>query len=248
MTRILIITFLLGFTSALAQTTTLTGQVADETGAVVPGAKITITGPGNIVKSATSDNNGMYSASALAAGSYTVVAAAPDLAMQPVTIVLKGGSQTLNLRLKVASTVQQVTVQESAGPVLSTDSSSNAGQLVFHGEDLQALSDDPEDLQADLEALAGPSAGPSGGSIFIDGFSGGELPPKDSIREIRINQNPFAPEYDHIGFGRIEIFTGRARTSSAGRSSTILRISSGTRAILIPRRRRTYRWTNSEAT
>ena len=75
------------------------------------------------------------------------------------------------------------------------------------GEDLQALSDDPEDLQADLEALAGPSAGPSGGSIFIDGFSNGELPPKDSIREIRINQNPFSPEYDHIGFGRIEIFT-----------------------------------------
>lgn len=32
-------------------------------------------------------------------------------------------------------------------------------------------------------------------------------PPKDSIREIRINQNPFAPEYDRLGYGRIEIFT-----------------------------------------
>ena len=200
----LIITLLLGAAGAFAQTATLTGQVADETGAVVPGAKITITGAA--VKSATADNNGMYSVKALPLGSYSVVAAAPDLAMQPVTVVLKG-SQTLNLQLKVASTVQQVTVQESVGPVLNTDSSSNAGQLVFRGEDLQALSDDPEDLQADLEALAGPSAGPSGGSIFIDGFSGGELPPKDSIREIRINQNPFSPEYDHIGFGRIEIFT-----------------------------------------
>jgi len=58
-----------------------------------------------------------------------------------------------------------------------------------------------------LQALAGPSAGPSGGQIFIDGFSGGELPPKESIREIRINSNPFAPEYDKLGFGRIEIFT-----------------------------------------
>ncbi len=200
----LIIILLLAAAGALAQTATLTGQVADETGAVVPGAKITITGAA--AKSATADNNGMYSVKALPLGPYSVVAAAPDLAMQPVTIVLKG-SQTLNLQLKVASTVQQVTVQESVGPVLSTDSSSNAGQLVFRGEDLQALSDDPEDLQADLEALAGPSAGPSGGSIFIDGFSGGELPPKDSIREIRINQNPFSPEYDHIGFGRIEIFT-----------------------------------------
>ncbi len=69
------------------------------------------------------------------------------------------------------------------------------------------LSDDPEDLQADLEAMAGPSAGPGGGSIFIDGFSSGEIPPKESIREVRINQNPFSPEFDKLGLGRIEILT-----------------------------------------
>jgi len=198
----LIITLLLLAGAAYSQT--LSGQVADESGAVVPGAKINLTGPA--VKSVTADKNGMYSITA-PVGDYSVVATAPDLSMQPLKIVLKPGTQTLNLQLKVASTVQQVTVEDSVAPVLSTDSSSNAGQLVFQGEDLQALSDDPEDLQADLEALAGPSAGPSGGSIFIDGFSNGELPPKDSIREIRINQNPFSPEYDHIGYGRIDIFT-----------------------------------------
>jgi hypothetical protein len=37
--------------------------------------------------------------------------------------------------------------------------------------------------------------------------AGAICPPKNSIREIRINQNPFAPEYDHLGLGRIEIFT-----------------------------------------
>jgi hypothetical protein len=209
MTRIhsLLLTFLIAAGAGLAQNATLTGQVADETGAVVPGARITITGTGNVVKTAISDNNGLYSVGGLAPGSYSVLAAAPDLAMAPAKVELKAGTKTLNLQLKVASTVQQVTVEESVGPVLSTESSGNASQLVLRGEDLQALSDDPEDLQADLEALAGPSAGPSGGSIFIDGFSGGELPPKDSIREILINQNPFSPEYDHIGFGRIEIFT-----------------------------------------
>ena len=56
-------------------------------------------------------------------------------------------------------------------------------------------------------ALAGPSAGPNGASIFIDGFSGGELPPKETIREIRINQNPFSPEFDKLGLDRIEILT-----------------------------------------
>ena len=79
--------------------------------------------------------------------------------------------------------------------------------LVLTGQDLDMLSDDPDDLQNDLMALAGPAAGPNGGQIFVDGFSNGQLPPKDSIREIRVNSNPFSAEFDHIGFGRIEILT-----------------------------------------
>src|SRR5205823_12894801 len=99
-----------------------------------------------------------------------------------------------------------VTVGDSA-TTLSTDSGSNASGQVLKGDDLEALPDDPDDLQAALLALAGPAAGPGGGAIFIDGFSGGDLPSKESIREIRINQNPFSPEYDKLGLGRIEILT-----------------------------------------
>ena len=74
------------------------------------------------------------------------------------------------------------------------------------GKDLDALPDDPDELAAALQALAGPSMGPNGGQIFVDGFSGGRLPPKESIREIRINQNPFAAENDQPS-GRIDILT-----------------------------------------
>lgn len=190
------------------QTAALRGQITDETGAVVPGAKIVLTGPAAQIWTATADDKGSYSLTGLAPGTYTVTGSAPLLATpQPAKIALKPGPQTLNLQLKVVATTQQMSVQESAGPTVSTDATNNASALVLRGDDLLALSDDPGDLLADLQALAGPSAGPSGGSIFIDGFSGGELPPKGSIREIRINQNPFSPEYDKLGYGRIEIFT-----------------------------------------
>src|SRR4029077_3454635 len=126
---------------------------------------------------------------------------------KPIHISLHAGLQTMNLTLTVASKQERVTVQSENGPALSTDATSNAGALVLRGADLDALSDDPDDLMADLQALAGPSAGPNGGSIFIDGFSSGDLPAKNSIREIRINQNPFSPEYDKLGYGKIEIFT-----------------------------------------
>jgi hypothetical protein len=90
---------------------------------------------------------------------------------------------------------------------LSTEPENNAGAVVLKGEDIDALPDDPDDLAAALQALAGPSAGPNGGQIFVDGFTGGRLPPRASIREIRINSNPFSAEYDRLGFGRVEILT-----------------------------------------
>lgn len=96
----------------------------------------------------------------------------------------------------------------------------NKDATVLKGKDLEALPDDPDELAAALQALAGAAAGPNGGQIYIDGFMGGQLPSKESIREIRINSNPFSAEYDRPGFGRIEILTrpgsDRFRGSSNG--------------------------------
>ncbi|HEX5230297.1 MAG TPA: carboxypeptidase regulatory-like domain-containing protein [Bryobacteraceae bacterium] len=188
----------------------LHGVITDESGALVPGASVTVSNAAGASKSATSGDDGAYSISGLDAGSYSVKASAPGLQQtKAVSVDVRGGTQTAtaDVQLTVAVEKQEVTVQENAGPQVSVDPSQNAGALVLRGADLQALSDDPDDLQADLQALAGPSAGPSGGQIYIDGFTGGTLPSKDSIREIRINQNPFSPEYDKLGYGRIEILT-----------------------------------------
>ena len=114
--------------------------------------------------------------------------------------------QQFDITLKVAIEEQKVTVSTD-NRELSTEPENNAGAVVLKGEDIDALPDDPDDLAAALQALAGPSAGPNGGQIFVDGFTGGRLPPRASIREIRINANPFSAEYDRLGFGRIEILT-----------------------------------------
>ncbi len=200
--------FLAVSSPVLAQTVSLRGLVTDQNGAVVLGAKITVNGSSGLTKTTSTDKTGSYSFTGLPPGDYEVQASAPNLELaEPARISLQGGAQTLDLQLKVVLAPEKVTIEENAAPRVSTDSNNNASAQVLRGDDLDALSDNPEDLQAQLLALAGPSAGPSGGQIFIDGFSGGQLPSKESIREIRINQNPFAPEYDRLGFGRIEIFT-----------------------------------------
>jgi hypothetical protein len=186
------------------------GQVADESGAVIPGATVAVSTKAGVVKSVATGADGTYIVNGLADGTYTVVASSPGLKQpQPATVEVSAGTpKTVNLTLLVTLEKQEVTVQgEGDRPTVSLEASNNAGAIVLKKEDLDALSDDPDDLQQDLQALAGPSAGPDGAQIYIDGFTGGRLPPKESIREIRINQNPFSAEYDKLGYGRIEILT-----------------------------------------
>jgi hypothetical protein len=199
---------LTGVPVIFAQTASLSGRVSDESGAIVPGAQITVRGPDGFTRTATSGGNGIYAVTGLPSGDYSINASAPQMATaQSLRLALHTGSQSLDLQLKIAVTATAVSVNANAGPAVGTSASSNASATVLTGQDLESLADDPDDLQADLQALAGPSSGPDGNEIFIDGFSGGQLPPKQSIREVRLNQNPFAPEYEKMGLGRIEIFT-----------------------------------------
>src|SRR5689334_10366251 len=161
---------------ASAQTGILRGRVTDESGAVVPGAAVAVRGP--VTRSAKADGAGTYTVANLPPGDYTVEANAPALTQPQVRIAIHAGAQSFDLVLHVAALNEKVSVQENGAPAVGLDPSSNASAVVIRGADLDALSDDPDDLAADLAALAGPAAGPAGGAIFIDGFSGGELPPK----------------------------------------------------------------------
>ncbi|HKC63918.1 MAG TPA: carboxypeptidase regulatory-like domain-containing protein, partial [Pyrinomonadaceae bacterium] len=209
--RVVILASFLSFstiTFAQQSSATLRGQVADELGGLVVGATVTVSDASGVAKSTTTDDQGRYSFSSLAPGVYTVRATATGFStFENANVDIRAGrTEPFNITLPLTIEQQTVTVMEEAP--ISTEPENNAGAVTLRGTDLDSLPDDPDELAEALQALAGPSAGASGsGDIFIDGFSGGRLPPKDSIREIRINRNPFSAEYDRLGYGRIEIFT-----------------------------------------
>lgn len=193
--------------SAQSQVGSVHGQVLDQTGAVIPNADITVKAENGKTVAVKSDGAGSYTVRNLPAGKYNVAVQEKGFRPNAQDIELAPGeNKKLNVTLQVFVAEEHLDVQ-SEGPQVSTNPDSNASSLVITGKDLDALSDDPNDLQAELQALAGPSAGPNGGQMYIDGFTGGQLPPKSSIREIRINRNPFSAEYDRMGYGRIEVFT-----------------------------------------
>lgn len=182
------------------------GTVTDPSGSSVPGAVVNLRGPGGYNGRKATDEKGQYEFRPLLPGKYQMRITKAGFTVFNKQDINVDNPVSVDVALSLAMEAQSVTVEDSNNTV-SVDASSNASALVLKGADLDMLSDDPDDLAADLQALAGPSAGPNGGQIFIDGFSGGQLPPKASIREIRINQNPFSAEYDRLGFGRIEILT-----------------------------------------
>ncbi|MDQ2949835.1 MAG: carboxypeptidase regulatory-like domain-containing protein, partial [Acidobacteriota bacterium] len=185
------------------------GTVKDDTGGIIPGAPVSLTDASGTVLNTTTGPDGSYVFRGVPAGAYSLSATYSGLqVVKPVTVtVVAGQIATGNIVMNLKEQKQEITVTETVANQVSTDPSNNASALVLQKEDLDALPDDPDDLQADLQALAGPSAGPGGNQIYIDGFTGGQLPPKASIREIRINSNPFSAEFDKLGYGRIQIFT-----------------------------------------
>ncbi len=197
---------------------TISGVVSDPTGAVIPNAKVSAIDSTGVVRISISDAAGIYIL-ILVPGEYRVEVSAVGFqnSAEPTLRVVSERTLRRDFRLEMEVVAEQVRVSERSAP--DTEPTTNASAITLSGSSLESLADDPEDLTDDLMALAGPSAGPDGGELYVDGFSGGKLPPKSSIREIRVNQNPFSAEYDRIGFGRIEILTkpGAAALHGEGR-------------------------------
>jgi hypothetical protein len=183
----------------------ISGTVADPTGAVIPQATVTATRSGRAPVTTKSDGVGHYSFLRLAPGVYVIDAQAPYFHPfhKEGVRVAAGAAVTLTLTLAIESDQQSVTV---SADTLDASPEKNGGAIVLKGEDLAALSDDPDELSTQLTAMAGADA-ETGTQFYVDGFTATKLPPKSTIREIRINQNPYSAQYDSLGFGRIEILT-----------------------------------------
>jgi hypothetical protein len=201
---------------AWAQTPSrLTGTVTDPSGATIPGATVEVRGPGG-ERTTRTGNQGQYEFPTLETGRYSIRVGAKGFATKESKKLHISGPTTFNAQLAIKNAKEVVNIEDQTGSGVSTDPASNGGAVVLRQKQLAALSDDPDELAQQLQALAGPAPGPGGGQIYIDGFLGGNLPPKSAIREVRINANPFSPEYDRPGFGRIEIFTKAGADSFHG--------------------------------
>jgi hypothetical protein len=199
-----------GVVPALAQgrqTGTLRIVVKDPSGAVIPGAAIAIKGiePATqdlVVPEIVSDGQGVATAGNVPAGRYAVSASFPGFATRTLTDVrVRPGDNRREVTLAIENVAESVSVGRDPATSASDPKSSRFSN-VLSKDQIDALPDDPDEMEKVLKDMAGPGA-----SIRVDGFRGGKLPPKSQIRSIRFSAALFAAENHSAGHSFVDIST-----------------------------------------
>lgn len=180
----------------------VTGSVKDPHGDSIVGAKIVLLRAdrpgGSLVGESTSDDSGRFRFSGLGEGAYTLTVSSDGFSPAEEALTLRAGLSPPSLSIVLQPTIKDEVLLVEADKGVSLDPVSAAGAKVLKEKDLRALPDDPDQLSARLQLLASSSgSAPGQATVTVDGFlNEGRLPPKSSIREVRINPDLFSAEYD----------------------------------------------------
>jgi len=197
---------LLVASATFAQSAKVKGRVSDSSGSVMPGVQVKVLQGDQVVKEGLTDGSGDFDL-AVNPGDYKLEIAAPDFNTYTEMIKVTAETGPFAVAMQLATIAQNVEVTETRTEI-SIDSDSSLSTTVLGRDFIEALPDDEDELAAYLSQIAGTRGGAGGNASFIiDGFTGGRIPPKDQIQEIRISNSPFSAEFSGIGYGRTEIIT-----------------------------------------
>ncbi|MGH9768441.1 MAG: carboxypeptidase regulatory-like domain-containing protein, partial [Blastocatellia bacterium] len=192
--------------AALAQNSTLRGQVLDERGDAIPNADITLTGKDGKERKAKSGVTGDFSIQNVPSGAYTLTSSYQGFQTRTINELKTPYSGVLSVKMAIAA-VEVITDVSANNTAVSTEPDQNMNAITLTEKEIENLPDNEDDLRDFINALAGGGVNGQGATILVDGFSGGRLPPREAIARIVLNQNPFSAEYSNPGFGRAEIIT-----------------------------------------
>jgi hypothetical protein len=186
-----------------ARTANLRVAVVDPTGAVIVGAQVSaqpLEGNRAAVLAATNER-GEAVFTALPHGRYTLTAEFQGFAPRQIDEFRLRGDARREMKLDLAKIAAEVTVGQDARE-RATDPRGDAFGNVLTRAQIDALPDDPDEMEETLKQMAGPGA-----VVRVDGFRGGRMPPKSQIRGIRFRRDLFAAENHGGGMVFVDIMT-----------------------------------------
>src|SRR5688572_15431090 len=172
--------------------------VLDQTDAALIIVQVTVVDGRGVEQTAIVDDRGVAMFENLMPGTYQVKVQAESFRPLTTPLNVRRGENRTTLRLALATIEQQVVVEEKD----AAGKRDNGFSQTLTQEEIDSLPDDPDEMAEELQRMAGPGA-----QIFVNGFRGGRLPPKDQIQQIRFHTNSFSAEYHEAGMIRVEVIT-----------------------------------------
>jgi Carboxypeptidase regulatory-like domain len=180
--------------------------VLDQTRGVLAGATVTVAGtePSNktaVFAPAPTSQQGQVTFERLTPGRYSITAEFSGFQTQTLPDVrIRSGENKQLIVLPLERLQSSITVERDRQQAAS-DRDVTFGTVLTR-EQIDALSDDPDELRRQLLDIAGPGA-----TLLVDSFEGRDLPPKALIKSIRVTRDAFAAEVHFAGDLRIEVLT-----------------------------------------
>nr|WP_252263370.1 TonB-dependent receptor [Paracidobacterium acidisoli] len=206
----------------------VTGTVADGTGAIIPGAQVSLlASDGSVAAANTTDSSGSFHLQPSHTGDYTLSVSLTGFQTSTQAVHVDGSSPvTLNITLKVAEAVQQVTVNASNSIDLSS-TENNGDTSVMTASDLKALPVFDNDYVSAMSAfLDSGDTATAGTGIMVDGVEANRVTVSPSaVLSVKINEDPYSAQYYRPGRGQIEIITKQAADSYHGELNFLFRDS-----------------------
>lgn len=213
-------------TSAVA---TVSGAVADSTGAIIPGAQVQLTdATGAVLATATTDGSGNFRIHPPSQGDYSLTVSLQgfETHTQQLHVGATAGPP-LNIALSVAAAVTQVEVNASSNVDL-TASEANGDTAVMSSDDLKAMPVFDNDYVTAMSSFLDSGQGSTAGTgLMVDGVEANRaMVSPSAVQEVHINQDPYSAQYYRPGRGQMEIITKQAADAYHGQLNFLFRDAS----------------------
>ena len=178
--------------------------VADPSGAVIVGARVTLRQAQGEEATTALDTGarGDVTFASLGPGRYTIHVESPGFEPAEVRDVrVRAGGNRREVKLAIAKLTATVEVGRDPRE-RGSDPRSDAFATVLSAAEIDELPDDADEMEQALRDMAGPGA-----VLRVNGFRGGKLPPKSQIQQIRFRRNMFAADTHEPGFVSVDITT-----------------------------------------
>lgn len=180
--------------------------VKDQFGDAVSDAEIVLGEPGKAEKRSKTDNSGIGRFSNLAAGEYQIIVSAAGFKENKSKSIIIKNNETRRIEIVLEIASVESNVEIGADENVADAERVGAAATTLNEREIAELPDNQEEFERAVKRIGEAVTGEEL-PVSVNGVQGGKIPPKQSIQQIRVNQNVFSAQYDNAFGGGIEIFT-----------------------------------------